>query len=137
MNPAKLSLAITRVYSPALVSAVILANKMAEAGSPLSRAFSVAAAKHKFMVEEVSRAYFSAMPVQASCADEGTSTVRFHVVSFASPGGYWSPACNTGRDGVTMMSHQTRDAHAVPHQFRCRRPACRKAFELADNKASS
>lgn len=71
---------------------------------------------------------------QASCADEGSSNVRFHVV--VRKHRLWYPACGTGNDGTTMMSSQTVPAHSVQTRSRCRKPACRAAFSAADAKAT-
>jgi hypothetical protein len=76
--------------------------------------------------------------MQASCADEGTSNVKFHVVRYVSGQyGYWEAVCGTGADGATMMSHDTLPAASVSAKSRCKKPGCRKAFALADSGHNS
>ncbi len=67
---------------------------------------------------------------EASCADSGTSNVKFHVVTRED--GYLAAACNTGSDGTTIMSYDTVPAHSVGVEERCRKLGCRRAFALAD-----
>ncbi len=71
-------------------------------------------------------------PMQASCADSGTSTVKYHAVRYEKDGGYWAACCGTGSDGITMMSHDTVPAKRITLDSRCNKPGCRKAFALAD-----
>lgn len=73
-------------------------------------------------------------PIQASCADSGTSKVKFHAVRYVSGQyGYWETCCGTGSDGTTMMAHDTFPAASIPADARCKKPGCRKAFAMADS----
>jgi hypothetical protein len=70
---------------------------------------------------------------QASCAEEGRSNVKFHVVEKRH--GTWFAVCGSGSDGMTMMSAQTVPAHTISLQSRCRKSLCQRRFYGADQDA--
>jgi hypothetical protein len=70
---------------------------------------------------------------QASCADSGTSKVKFHVVEYRQ--GLWWAVCGTGNDGSTMLSTNPIPAHTVPKQGRCGKSLCQRRFFGADEDA--
>jgi hypothetical protein len=72
----------------------------------------------------------AAEPLMASCADEGTSNVKFHAMR--KDGRLWVTLCGADSSGVTSMSQQVVPASSIEPQSRCRKLACRKAFAAAD-----
>lgn len=72
---------------------------------------------------------------QASCAESGTSNVKFHVVE-RRQGILWA-VCGTGNDGGTFMSDQTLPAHTISPPSRCRKSLCQRRFYGADQDAAA
>lgn len=72
---------------------------------------------------------------RASCAEEGRSNVKFHVVERRH--GRWVAVCGTGSDGMVLMSGQTVPAHSVPAHCRCRKSLCQRRFYGAEQDVSA
>lgn len=71
--------------------------------------------------------------IQASCADSGTSNVKFHVVTKDRLG--WKTVCGADSSGTTLMSSATVDADQINPEWRCQKTGCRRAFASATDAA--
>jgi hypothetical protein len=70
--------------------------------------------------------------IRASCAEEGASNVKFHVVERSGYRSRWEAVCGT----QTLMSQDTVPAHAISPQARCRKSLCQRRFFGADQDAA-